>query len=304
MNQAEKNRICELIKQNEKTEIVINYILKSGAAKRASKIGGKPDVPKDFEWPVYEGKDFEDIRKERPLSFIIQINLKDVAPYDKEELLPKQGILSFFYEMRSMDWGYDPANKGCAKVYYFPDENELETMDFPAELEKDAIISEMKIVRIKNEESLPVYEQLLPDLEKLKKTEGIVCDDLDDYDECLQSCGVPIFEEGMEYYYEWAYRRIKLLGNPDVLQDRMEEECEGVTRGYYLGRGWQDVPEQEREEIWEKSKDWMLLFQVGTIDGYDGEYRWGDQGNLYFWIKKQDLKMRNFENVWLILQCL
>lgn len=50
MNQAEKNRICELIKQNEKTEIVINYTLKSGAAKRASKIGGKPDVPKDFEW--------------------------------------------------------------------------------------------------------------------------------------------------------------------------------------------------------------------------------------------------------------
>ena len=149
-----------------------------------------------------------------------------------------------------------------------------------------------------------VYEQLLPDLEKLKKTEGIVCDDLDDYDECLQSCGVPIFEEGMEYYYEWAYRRIKLLGNPDVLQGRMEEECEGVTRGYYLGRGWQDVPEQEREEIWEKGKDWMLLFQVGTIDGYDDEYRWEYQGNLYFWIKKQDLKMRNFENVWLILQCL
>ena len=125
MNQEEKNRICELIKQNEKTEIVINYTLKGGAAKRASKIGGKPDVPKDFEWPVYEGKDFEDIRKERPLSFIIQINLKDVAPYDKEELLPKQGILSFFYEMRSMDYGYDPANKGCAKVYYFPDENEF-----------------------------------------------------------------------------------------------------------------------------------------------------------------------------------
>ena len=139
---------------------------------------------------------------------------------------------------------------------------------------------------------------------KLKKTEGIVCDDLDDYDECLQSCGVPIFEEGMEYYYEWAYRRIKLLWNPDVLQGRMEEECEGVTRGYYLGSGWQDVPEQEREEIWEKGKDWMLLFQVGTIDGYDDEYRGEYQGNLYFWIKKLDLKMRYFENVWLILLCL
>lgn len=303
MNQEEKNRICELIKQNEKTEIVIDYIQKDGAGKGASKIGGKPDVPKDFEWPVYEGKDFEDITKERPLSFIAQINLKDVAPYDTEELLPKQGILSFFYEMYSMEWGFDPANKGCAKVYYFPDENELEAMDFPAELEKDAIISEMKILRMRNEGSLPVYEQILPELEKLKKTEGIVCDNLEEYDECLQSCGVLKFEEGMEYYYEWASRRIKLLGNPDVLQNRMEEECEAVTRGYYLGKSWSDVPEQEREEIWEESKDWMLLFQVGRIDGGGDEYLWEDQGNLYFWIKKQDLKAQNFENVWLILQC-
>lgn len=37
MNQAEKNRICELIKQNEKTEIVTNYTLKSGAAKERLK---------------------------------------------------------------------------------------------------------------------------------------------------------------------------------------------------------------------------------------------------------------------------
>lgn len=107
----------------------------------------------------------------------------------------------------------------------------------------------------------------------------------------------------MEYYYEWASRKIKLLGNPDVLQNRMEEECEAVTRGYYPGKSWRDVPEQEREEIWETSKDWMLLFQVGRIDGGVDEYLWEDQGNLYFWIKKQDLKAQNFENVWLILQC-
>ncbi|UDQ99492.1 DUF1963 domain-containing protein [Lentisphaerota bacterium WC36G] len=30
---------------------------------------------------------------------------------------------------------------------------------------------------------------------------------------------------------------------------------------------------------------------------------WGDSGMIYFWIRKQDLKARNFENVWLHLQC-
>lgn len=73
MNQAEKNRICELIKQNKKTEIVINYTLKSGAAKRASKIGGKPDVPKDFEWPVYEGKILKISGKKDPYHLLYRL---------------------------------------------------------------------------------------------------------------------------------------------------------------------------------------------------------------------------------------
>ncbi|KMV74442.1 hypothetical protein FSCG_02162 [Fusobacterium vincentii 4_1_13] len=29
----------------------------------------------------------------------------------------------------------------------------------------------------------------------------------------------------------------------------------------------------------------------------------GDCGYIYFWIKKEDLKSKNFDNVWLILQC-
>ena len=29
----------------------------------------------------------------------------------------------------------------------------------------------------------------------------------------------------------------------------------------------------------------------------------GDVGNLYFYIRKQDLAERNFDKVWLVLQC-
>ncbi|MGN0700170.1 MAG: DUF1963 domain-containing protein [Oscillospiraceae bacterium] len=29
----------------------------------------------------------------------------------------------------------------------------------------------------------------------------------------------------------------------------------------------------------------------------------GDCGHIYFWIRKADLAARNFDNVWLILQC-
>jgi len=30
---------------------------------------------------------------------------------------------------------------------------------------------------------------------------------------------------------------------------------------------------------------------------------WGDDGNLYFWVREQDAKVGNFSDVWLILQC-
>ncbi len=61
-----------------------------------SKIGGKPAVPHDFVWPRYLGESYDNITKERPLSFMAQVNLEDVKHYDTEKLLPKTGILSFF----------------------------------------------------------------------------------------------------------------------------------------------------------------------------------------------------------------
>lgn len=52
-----------------------------------SKLGGNPDLPKDWDWPLYEGQ---------PLNFLLQINLADVKPYDLENLLPASGHLYFF----------------------------------------------------------------------------------------------------------------------------------------------------------------------------------------------------------------
>ncbi len=41
----------------------------------ASKFGGAPDVPAGFEWPKWN---------EKPLGFLAQINLEEVAPFDLE----------------------------------------------------------------------------------------------------------------------------------------------------------------------------------------------------------------------------
>ena len=94
----------------------------------------------------------------------------------------------------------------------------------------------------------------------------------------------------------------KLLGHPEVIQNPMEEECEAVTRGFNMG-GIESYPKQYQKEIRSASKDWILLFQMDTVETSDYELMFGDSGHIYFWIKKEDLKNKNFDNIWLILQC-
>ena len=54
-----------------------------------SKIGGRPDLPKSISWATEEDG--------KPLSFIAQVNLAEVSSYDVDNLLPRKGILYFFY---------------------------------------------------------------------------------------------------------------------------------------------------------------------------------------------------------------
>lgn len=52
-----------------------------------SKLGGKPDLPRKFEWPRRDGK---------PLAFLAQINLNQLSSKPKVAGLPTHGILYFF----------------------------------------------------------------------------------------------------------------------------------------------------------------------------------------------------------------
>ena len=56
-------------------------------------------------------------------------------------------------------------------------------------------------------------------------------------------------------------------------------------------------------DIEEGAKDWILLLQLTTLETGDWQWMWGDCGMLYFYIKKQDLAAKRFENTWYALQC-
>ena len=100
--------------------------------------------------------------------------------------------------------------------------------------------------------------------------------------------------------------RSQLLGWPDVIQNSMFEECDIAAKGYYLGNpeGWRKIPKDIRQEAEQTAKDrWMLLLQLDTVECDDFELMFGDCGHIYFYITKEDLKARRFDNIWLILQC-
>ncbi len=82
-------------------------------------------------------------------------------------------------------------------------------------------------------------------------------------------------------------------GYPELVQnDTMELECEIIASG----RGRYFSP----ENMDAARADWRLLLQLDT--DYDAGMMWGDCGTIYFWIREQDARARDFSKVWMILQ--
>lgn len=253
------------------------------------RFGGLPDVPPGFVWPYFETDTYEDKEvKPHPLSFIAQFDCAALANMDTEGLLPHEGILSFFYEMESQCWGFDPKNAGCAKVYWFPDKSVLAPASFPEDLQDYNRFPDFPI-RGSRQISYPDYSDAFPN--------GYDPENPDNYEEYEKVfAGLAGKGEGEPFH--------KLLGWPNIIQNNMTQQCELVSRGHYCGGRRDNIPEEDRRAAEEISKeDWRLLFQLDSFGEGDFSLDFGDCGSIYFYIRIEDLKARRFDRVWLILQC-
>lgn len=259
-----------------------------------SRFGGFPYLPTAFEWPYFTGSTLESKKEvKRPLTFLLQINCAELSVYNTEHLLPSTGMLYFFYEYASMKWGYDPKDKGCARVFYYDGyDKDMVITQPPSDFYKyimdcDEEFPELAIT-FKNIETIPDYEEF--------NQYHHACV-LNEYETESKRC----LKNNKE---SQPCDNSHLLGYANIIQDSMLDECEYVTQGYFLGNSIPRLPKAKREEIYEQSKEWTLLLQLGTIsDGEDFELMWGDGGCLYFYIKKEDLLAKRFDNIWVVLQC-
>lgn len=270
-----------------------------------SKIGGMPDLPAGVAWPewvppVYPrqpgffarlfGKT-QPIEPEpaepQPLGFVAQFNLAEVASFDLEKRLPDSGMLYFFYDAKEQPWGYDPAQRGGWRVIYYPgDTSSLVRAEAPAELDKKSVFKACRPV-FSTKQMMPNWESALVEAAGITDRQVFSYNDAaaeaeGETDEFADECGT------------------KLLGYPDQVQNPdMMAEAQFASNGLLPGPEATNDP--RAQELRKGILQWRLLFQLDSEDA--AGMHWVDAGSLFFWIREEDLARRDFENVWLVLQC-
>lgn len=233
----------------------------------ASKIGGKPDLPPEWDWPEWQG---------RPLAFLAQFRMEEFASVDIENLLPHSGMLYFFYEAEEQPWGIDREDFGSWRVLYYDSSlnslrRRLPPQTLPEECQFEEILVSPELFYTLPFE-LDELEQLAPEIQLGEE----LCDE---YREIVYE--TPPLDTVAAWHWMLGYHAaIQDASNASVLQ-------------VFRGMDW--------EEAYKQASEMILLLQLDTDDRTG--MMWGDAGRLYFWIHRDDLAARRFDEVLMELQC-
>lgn len=279
----------------------------------ASKFGGRPDLPPGESWPhrpPYAPSPFWDHGRgprSAPLSFLAQINLGDIQAAGGTDLpLPTSGLLSFFYDVEVMPWGFDPVDAPGFRVLYH-DSDWIERTSPPDSLAEDWQFSEHAL-QMDAGESIPTVdsdavERLLARFPDRKSIRPRFLDALVRFvrsDVFRRPDRREMWSRLFGALEPFASSGHVVGGWPHPVQNAMEGECQYVSNGVYCGSP-QDFDSERARELEPGTRDWRLILQLSSDDA--AGWMWGDVGNLYFWIRHPDLAHRRFDRVWTILQC-
>lgn len=212
----------------------------------ASRLGGIPDLPPGVAWPT---------RDDVPMTFVAQIRLADVAPFDKEGQLPKTGSLLFFFNEQYDTSDMDEDAKVCAVLFH----------DGP-----DASLTRTPPPRIEYQGQYDSQPRLAPHVFGVAALRPRAID--------MVPGGVsPFVTDGSPLY---AYWQDLTAGAPGV-----DPGHENHLLGY--------VDEQDYVDAHANGVDDQLLLQVDSDDRAD--MNWGDANKLFFILHKDALANRRFD---------
>lgn len=247
-----------------------------------TKLGGCPDLSKNISWAR---SNYDN----RYLSFLGQVNLREVKMFDELDLLPQNGLLYFFFNLDSVDDG---------KVIFSKEESDLEKASPPEEFKeqkktfwkqlftgksKKWILKESQ-VKIYTEYHIPSWDSL--PLEKIYQETHT---DIKPIDAFIESVFEDVYEEGETE----TTSNHHLIGHYNGIQNEFHELN-------FLDKGTSDSEHLTLEDI-NNALKWKLLFQFDSDDHLD--VSWGDWGRVYFFIHEDDLKNQNFDNIKIVADC-
>ncbi|HEY1011714.1 MAG TPA: YwqG family protein [Herpetosiphonaceae bacterium] len=242
------------------------------AALGSSRVGGQPDLPPEAAWPLFQG---------RPLVFVAQVDLAAVAPHLPDSPLPPDGLLSFFADLAEMPASYDPACRASFQARYTAAGTPLRRHATPLpDYELPASAMAFAPCLTLPHESSQHYDKLIrpalpsPDDEQLW--------------ELNRTLAAAYSPAGHETNHQ-------LLGYSFNIQGDMQREAQLVTNGINCG-GAEAWSSPEAQALLPGAGEWELLFQLDSDD--QAELLWDDNGILYFWIRREDLRERRFDRVW------
>lgn len=208
--------------------------------------------------------------KDRRLDFLAQLNLADIAAAQPMDWLPTTGSLSFFYDLKTQPSGLNPEDRGAWRVVYQQDGPSVAAAD------------PMRGVEFRPIRTYPPTER--------QEVEALGLSD----QECDAYCELELVQTGIEYYHQVG-------GYPQLIQaDGLELDAQLASNG--IPSGSEKSYQSERAQVLAAgASDWRLLFQIASER--NGDFMWGDCGNLYFMIRESDARAVRFDNVWLLSQC-
>jgi len=248
-----------------------------------SRLGGGPDVPEGFSWPTH---------KDRPLDFLLQIDLQETANFPGAWFLPKAGTLAFFYDLEEQPWGFDPADRTGSHIAYFEPGAALHRRPAPApdvslEPARLQFFSMLTLPHTGSLHGEPMWTEI-------GATYG--WQEEEDEDRAWE------LSAKLTTAYTPSGREIqhRIGGYPYEIQNPMEKEAQLVSNGFYCGNG-NALKDPRAKLLMKDAAEWQLVLQLDSDD--DAGFMWGDAGMLYYWLRMSDLAQRAFDRSWMTMQC-
>jgi len=237
-----------------------------------SKFGGMPDLPPDIAWPDYQG---------RPLDFVAQINLADVAPFDHDKRLPTSGRLYFYFDERKYyeDELWRNHGKGSYHVIYGEEQLPIDRRSELNQLERSHEYHAC-LLNFIEEFTLPSFESY-----QISKRWGWTYRNFKEHERDIEAY-VELMKQVGALYPSENHVHNRIFGYPDLIQGDVMIEAEEAANNLV---STQEIYDQRGTEI----QNWQLLLQIGSDD--NAKMMWGDVGILYFCIQANALHERRFD---------